>query len=221
MKKRGTFITLEGIDGAGKTTQFRRLVRYLRRLGYRVCATREPGGTVVGERIRRILVRAGQAESGPSPLTELLLLYAARAQLLEEVIRPALARGQLVVSDRFNDASIAYQGYGRKLGAATVRALDRVVCGPTQPALTLVLDLHPWLALDRARSRQARRKSRLERFEAQGLAFQERVRAGYLAVARQDPRRVRLVRADRPPAQVQAEIRRLADQFLARRKRTP
>jgi dTMP kinase len=227
VKKRGIFITLEGIDGTGKTTQHRRLVRYLGGLGYRVCATREPGGTPLGEQIRPFLqghgrgrpraARGGGEVASLGPLAELLLLYAARAQHLDEVVRPALGRGDIVVSDRFNDASFAYQGYGRKLGAATVRSVDRIVCGPTQPDLTLVLDLMPRTALRRARRRETRRNSRRSRFEAEGLKFQERVRAGYLAIARQESRRVKLVRADRPVAEVQTEIRRIVERFLGRR----
>ncbi len=153
------------------------------------------------------------------PLAELALIYAARAQHLEEVVRPALSRGQIVVSDRFNDASLAYQGYGRKLGVATVRPLDQIICGPTQPDLTLVLDLNPRRARARARRREARRNSRLGRFEAQGLKFQERVRAGYLALARRDLKRIKVVRADRPIGEVQAEIRDLVKAFLAARAR--
>lgn len=226
MKKRGIFITLEGIDGTGKSTQNRRLVRYLRGLGYRVCPTREPGGTPLGEQIRPILLgqarrrarpaRGGDEAADLHPLAELLLIYAARAQHLEEVVRPAIRRGDMVVSDRFNDASLAYQGYGRNLGAGTVRSIDRIVCGQTQPDLTLVLDLAPRTALRRARQRETRRNSQKSRFEAAGLKFQERVRAGYLAIARQEPRRVKVARADRPVAEVQAEIRRIVDTFLAR-----
>lgn len=225
--KHGLFITLEGIDGTGKSTQHRLLVRHLKALGYSVCATREPGGTQVGEQIRRILLwppaqyargradrnRKGKTCLAPTPLAELALIYAARAQHVQEVVRPALARGQLVISDRFNDASLAYQGYGRNLGVATVRALDRIVCGETQPDLTLVLDLHPQQALERIKGRNSGRS----RFEAEGLKFQQRVRAGYLALARQHPRRVRVVRADRPVAEVQAEIRRVVERFLGRR----
>ncbi len=238
MKKRDVFITLEGIDGAGKSTQHRRLVRYLGGLGYRVCATREPGGTPLGEQIRPVLQGHGPGRpraapgggeprtrtslvrgEAPSlgPLAELLLLYAARAQHLEEVVRPAIRRGDIVVSDRFNDASLAYQGYGRNLGAGTVRSIDRIVCGRTQPDLTLVLDLAPRIALRRARRRETRRNSRRSRFEAEGVKFQERVRAGYLAIARQEPRRVKVVRADRAVAEVEAEIRSIVDTFLARR----
>lgn len=226
--KRGLFITLEGIDGTGKTTQFRLLVKYLRGRGYRVCATREPGGTRLGEQIRRILLgshlptaagsnRRGRASRGPTPLAELVLMYAARAQLLQELIRPVLARGEVVVSDRFKDASLAYQGHGRGLGEETVRALDKVICGETQPDLTLVLDLAPRLALRRARGRETRRKSSRGRFEAQGLKFHDRVRAGYLALARQEPRRLKVVRADRSVAEVQAEIRSWVDALLSRR----
>lgn len=222
LKRPGILITLEGIDGTGKSTQHRLLVRHLRALGYRVCDTREPGGTRVGEQIRRILVKQPvRVELGKElrPLAELALIYAARAQHLEEVVRPALSRGQIVVSDRFNDASLAYQGYGRKLGVATVRSLDQIICGPTQPDLTLVLDLHPRRARARARGREARRNSRLGRFEAQGLKFQERVRAGYLALARRDLKRIKVVRADRPIGEVQAEIRDLVIAFLAARAR--
>jgi dTMP kinase len=218
--RRGLFITLEGIDGSGKTTQFRRLVTYLRRRGYPVRATREPGGTRVGEEIRQILLaeHVGHCDR-LAPLTELTLMYAARAQHLEEVVRPALVRGQLVISDRFNDASVAYQGYGRQLGAPVVRAMDRTICGRTQSDLTLVLDLPPRLALERARGREARRRSKRGRFEAQSLRFHERVRAGYLAIARREPGRVKVVQADLPVAEVQKQIRRLVDSFLMKRNR--
>ena len=218
--KRGLFITLEGMDGSGKTTQFRSLVKYLKRSGYPVRATREPGGTRVGEEIRQVLLmeRGGRPDKLVA-LTELTLMYAARAQHLEEVVRPALVRGQLVVSDRFNDASVAYQGYGRQLGAPLVRALDRIICGRTQSDLTLVLDLPPRLALERARGREARRRSKRGRFEAQSLRFHERVRAGYLAIARREPRRVKVVQADLPVKEVQEQIRRLVDSSLMKRSR--
>jgi dTMP kinase len=216
MGQRGIFITLEGIDGAGKSTQVRRLVNYLRQLGHSVCATREPGGTRVGEQVRGILLAS--VTERLAPLVELALMYAARAQHLEEVVRPALARGRVVVSDRYNDASFAYQGYGRKLGVKIVRAFDRIVCGKTQPDLTIVLELDPRTSLARAQGRETRRSSRHGRFESQGLKFHERVRAGYLALARQSPRRVKLVRADRPVEEIQTEIRSIVDAFLAQRK---
>lgn len=216
MRRRGIFITLEGIDGTGKSTQFRLLVRYLRRRGYRVCATREPGGTKVGEKVRSILLASCTGKL--APLAELALIYAARAQHLEEVVRPALARGDVVVSDRFNDASFAYQGYGRQLGVATVQAFDRVISGRTQPDLTLVFDLEPRVALARAHGREARRNSRHGRFETQGHAFHQRVWRGYLEIARRDPARVRLVDASRPVKDIQANVRELVDLFLGRQK---
>ncbi|HEV2492704.1 MAG TPA: dTMP kinase [Terriglobia bacterium] len=219
LKHRGTFITLEGIDGTGKSTQFRRLVSHLRKSGHRVRATREPGGTVVGEQIRRILLRRSQRarQQAPTPLAELALMYAARAQHLEEVVRPALERGEIVVSDRFNDASFAYQGFGRGLGRQRVKTLDRLICGQTQPDLTLLFDLDPRRALRRARGRDAHRNQRHGRFEAEGIGFQERVRAGYLAIARREPGRVRVVHADRSPGEVAREIREIVVAFLDRR----
>jgi len=215
--QRGLFITLEGVDGTGKSTQLRLLAHYLKKRGLAVRATREPGGTKVGERIRKILLAS--ATSQLAPLAELALIYAARAQHLQEVIRPALARGEIVLSDRYNDASFAYQGYGRELGVQTVRAFDRIICARTQPDLTLVLDLPPHLSLKRAQGRESRRKSKQQRFELQGMKFHKRVRDGYLAIARQEPRRVKAVQAGRPVAEVQAQIRKLVDAFLARRRK--
>ncbi len=212
----GIFITLEGIDGTGKSTHARRLAAYLRKRGIATVLTREPGGTKVGEQIRRLLLNPKITKM--SSLTELTLMYAAREQHLEEVVRPALARGHVVISDRYNDASFAYQGYGRMLGAQTVRALDRIICGSTQPELTLLLDLDPQAALGRARKRNKRQRVKNTRFENHGLKFQKRVRTGYLALARQQPRRIKLVQADRPVAEIEGEIRKIVDALLARRR---
>jgi dTMP kinase len=211
----GIFITLEGIDGTGKSTHARRLAAYLHKRGIATIVTREPGGTKVGEQIRRLLLNP--KINRLSSLAELTLMYAAREQHLEEVVRPALARGHVVVSDRYNDASFAYQGYGRMLGAKTVRDLDRVICGRTQPDLTLLLDLDPRTALGRARKRNTRLRMKNTRFENDGLKFQKRVRTGYLALARQQPRRIKLIEADRPVAEIQAEIRKIVDALLVRR----
>jgi dTMP kinase len=211
----GIFITLEGIDGTGKSTHARRLAAYLQRRGIATVVTREPGGTKVGEQIRRLLLNPKITRL--SSLAELTLMYAAREQHLEEVVRPALARGHVVISDRYNDASFAYQGYGRMLGAQTVRALDRIICGRTQPDLTLLLDLDPQTALSRARKRNTRKRVRNTRFENHGLKFQLRVRTGYLALARQQPRRIKMIHADQPVAEIEAEIRKIVDALLARR----
>jgi dTMP kinase len=203
------------LDGTGKSTQLRRAVQYIRKCGHPVLVTREPGGTRTGERIREILLASKTGKL--APLAELALMYAARAQLLEEKVRPALARGEVVVSDRYNTASFAYQGYGRKLGIATVRAFDRVICGTTQPDLTIILDLDPKHALGRARGRDTRRQSRLDRIEAQGRAFHQRVRAGYLALARRAPERIKVVRADQSIKELQRQVRALIEPLLARR----
>ena len=213
--KPGLFITFEGLDGTGKSTQLRRAVRYIRACGQRVLVTREPGGTRTGERVRDILLAPKTGKL--TPLAELALMYAARAQLLDERVRPALARGEVVVSDRYNTASFAYQGYGRKLGTATVRAFDRVICGKTQPDLTIILDLDPERALGRALGRGTGRRSRLDRIEAQGLAFHKRVRAGYRAIARRAPGRIKVVRADQSIDGLERQIRALIEPLLAQR----
>jgi dTMP kinase len=215
--KPGLLITFEGLDGTGKSTQLRRAVQYLRKCGHRVLVTREPGGTRTGERVRDILLASKTGKL--APLAELALMYAARAQLLEEVVHPALARGEVVVSDRYNTASFAFQGYGRQLGMATVRAFDRVICGKIQPDLTIVLDLEPERALARAQGRDTRRRSRHDRFERQSLAFHKRVRAGYLAIARSAPGRIKLVRADQTIEELQGQIRALIEPLLARADR--
>lgn len=215
LRKTGIFITLEGIDGTGKSTQHILLAQYLSKLGHKVRATREPGGTLAGEQIRDILLASKTRKL--SPLAELLLMYSARAQHLAEVVRPALARGEIVVSDRFSDASMAYQGFGRQLGIQIVRAIDQVVCGKTKPDLTLVLDLSPRLALKRAQRREVRHNSKHGRFELQGLDFHNRVRRGYLSIARNEPGRVKLIDANQNVAAVQDEIRRQVDQFLEKR----
>jgi len=211
----GIFITLEGIDGTGKSTHARRLRDYLLKRGIATVLTREPGGTKVGEQIRRLLLNPKITRL--SSLAELTLVYAAREQHLEEVVRPALARGHVVISDRYNDASFAYQGYGRMLGVQTVHALDRIICGRTQPELTLLLDLDPQAALARARTRNKRHRVKNTRFENHGLKFQKRVRAGYLALAQKQPRRIKVIQADRPVAEIEAEIHRIVDALLARR----
>ena len=213
----GVFISFEGLDGTGKSTQLSRAVSFIRKHGHRVLVTREPGGTRTGERIREILLTARTGKL--SPLAELTLMYAARAQLLEERVRPALARGEFVVSDRYNTASYAYQGYGRELGVATVRAFDRIICGTTQPDLTIILDLDPEQARGRTLGRETRKRSRPDRIEAQGPAFHKRVRAGYLDIARSAPERIKVVQADQSIEKLQRQIRKLIEPLLAGRKR--
>lgn len=190
MANRGVFITFEGMDGSGKTTQMRRLARRLRKQGRAVLETAEPGGTEIGSQIRRILLDS--ANHALSPTAELLLYFACRAQNVDESIVPALAAGTIVLSDRFTDSSLVYQGCGRGLGAESVLALDRIACRGLKPDLTLLIDIDLATSLARAEARN-RRGNGADRMERQEAAFYERVRDAYLALAAQEPGRFHIV----------------------------
>lgn len=192
--KRGRFITLEGVEGAGKSTLLQSLAEVLRARGLAVCATREPGGTPLAESIRR-LVLDRRAENVP-PATELLLMFAARAAHVAQLIEPALARGEWVLCDRFTDASRAYQGGGRGLDPQAIEALAAVAHPGLSPDLTLLLDLPPETGLARARARAGHG----DRFEDEQLAFFARVRARYLELAAVEPVRIRVLDATLPQA---------------------
>ena len=152
MSRRGKFITFEGLDGTGKSTQMRKLAAALRAAGHKVVETREPGGTPTGEKIRRVLLDS--ATEGLSPFAEMALMFASRAQHIAEVIQPALEHGQIVLCDRFTDSTEAYQGGGRKLGSEAVLELHRVLCGDLQPDMTILLDSDPAMSVGRARTPQ-------------------------------------------------------------------
>ena len=210
MSRRGKFITFEGLDGTGKSTQLRKLAAELRAAGHTVVETREPGGTMTGEKIRKVLLDSGTA--GLSPQAEMALMFASRAQHIAEVIEPALAQGSVVLCDRFTDSTEAYQGSGRKLGSEVVRELHRVLCGNLQPDLTILLDSDAALSVSRARQRN-RRDSKVSsrghdenRFEQETRAFFARVHEGYLAIAKREPGRVAVVDARGTPAQTHARI---------------
>jgi dTMP kinase len=197
----GKFITLEGIEGAGKSTLAQFASAWLGRHGIAVRLTREPGGTPLAERVRQIVLERGAEPV--SPLTETLLMFAARALHVENVIRPALARGEWVVCDRFTDATRAYQGSGRGVDAALIDALALAVHGDLKPDCTLLLDLPVSAGLARARTRPG---ATADRFEAETVGFFEKVRAGYLALARREPQRFRIVDATVPLAEVEQRI---------------
>jgi len=199
-KAGGRFITVEGIEGVGKSTNLSFVANELRRAGHAVVESREPGGTALGERIRDLLL---SPDTRIAPLTELLLMFAARSAHLEEVIRPALLSGKWVVCDRFTDASHAYQGGVRGLSAATIDTLASLVQGDLRPDLTLLLDA----PLKVAEERQAGRGHR-DRFEQESLEFFGRVQKAYLDLAAREPGRIRLIDAGRPLAAVQEDIRR-------------
>lgn len=204
----GTFITFEGLDGCGKSTQLERLADKLRDSGLSVTATREPGGTATGNKIRELLLdtRTGKLD----PIAELTLMFASRAQHLAEVILPALAAGDIVLCDRFTDSSEAYQGGGRKLGSQRVLDLHRVVCGDIKPDTTILMDSDVAASVDRARRRNRARSTGdaadENRFESENRAFFTRVHTAYLEIAKREPERVKLINARGTPDQTQKKI---------------
>ncbi|PYB74982.1 MULTISPECIES: dTMP kinase [Pseudomonas] len=205
----GLFITLEGPEGAGKSTNREYLAARLREQGVDVVMTREPGGTPLAERIRELLLAPSEERMAVD--TELLLMFAARAQHLAEVICPALARGAVVLCDRFTDATYAYQGGGRGLSVERIAILESFVQGELRPDLTLVFDLPVEVGLARAAAR-----GRLDRFEQEGQAFFEAVRQAYLQRAGQQPQRYRLLDAAQPLSAVQQAIDALVPGILER-----
>lgn len=207
------FISFEGLDGCGKTTQVRLLADYLTRRDIPVAELREPGGTPVGEAIRALLLSS--RNRGLLPLSELLLYYAARNQNLHRQIVPAQAEGKWVLCDRFADASTAYQGYGRGLDLSVVETLDRMVNGGRKPDLTLLIDIEPSLSLARARNRNRRTGLDEGRFEAESLAFFHRVREGYLQIAAREPGRVRVLDGSRTIQALHGEVVGLISPFLS------
>jgi dTMP kinase len=195
---RGQFITFEGLDGSGKTTQIRKLATWLEKRGHAAVVTRQPGGTPTGDRIREILLDARNA--GLAPAAEMALMFADRAQAIEQVIQPALDDGKIILCDRFTDSSEAYQGGGRELGSETILAMHRLVCGNLQPALTILLLPSFDASLARARHRNTRDEKRTGknegRFEAEQDAFFRRVWEKYREIAKREPQRVVLIEGD-------------------------
>jgi dTMP kinase len=195
--QRGRFITFEGLDGCGKSTQLAKLAAVLRAQGLTVVVTREPGGTPTGEKVRHLLLDTNT--SSLAAFAELALMFAARAQHIEEVIQPALSEGQLVLCDRFTDSTEAYQGGGRKLGSEAVLTLHRILCASLQPELTILMDSDVAMSVDRARrrnqSRSVQAKGDENRFEQESRAFFGRVRSAYLAIAAREPQRMVVVDA--------------------------
>jgi dTMP kinase len=215
-KKQGRFITLEGLDGCGKSTQLNLLAEALRRRGLAVIMTREPGGTPIGEKIRSVLLNS--STGGLSPWAELALMFASRAQHIDELIRPALKAGNWVLCDRFTDSSEAYQGGGRRLGSEVVREMNRIVCRGFQPDLTIYMDSDVGASVDRARSRNKASTGAGEqdenRFEQESRAFFERVRQKFLEIARREPERVTMIDARRSIEVVSSDIMGVVEKKL-------
>jgi dTMP kinase len=204
---RGALITVEGVEGSGKSTQCRHLAALLRGRGLEVVETSEPDGTPLGQAVRGLF----EFEPRPSPLTQAFLFLAARQEHVARVIQPALARGAVVLSDRYTDATLAYQGYGQGLDLQTIHELNALATGGLLPDLTLLLDLDPGMGVRRIAGRP------LDAFERMDVAFHQRVREGYLEIARADKRRVLVFDAARDPDLVHVDIARAVDEFLGRR----
>ena len=209
------FITFEGVEGSGKTTQIQRLKRYLTQKGFPCRVTREPGGCPIGEKIRKILLNPEHREM--SPLSELLLYEASRAQHVTEVVKPLLKKGLIVLCDRFSDASIAYQGYGRKLDLKWVERLNRLSSQGIKPDITFLLDCPSDVGLKRALQRnQMLKKEKEERFEREKIQFHHRVRKGYLSIAKKEPHRVKVIDTREGEEKVFEKIRRIVDELIVR-----
>lgn len=204
---KGFFISLEGGEGAGKSTQHKHIVDWLSKQGKTVLETREPGGTKVSEQIRQVLLDTRNA--GLDAMAELLLMFAARSQLTREVILPALTEGKVIVCDRFADASYAYQGGGRQLGSDTVAIVEKLVLEDLQPDLTLLFDIPVEEGMRRVASR-----GEADRFEVESVRFFERVRTAYLDRAASDPQRFRVIDASQDEATVWRQVRRILEESI-------
>ena len=203
--KRGFLITFEGPEGCGKSTQSQRLGDFLKRRGFPVVVTRDPGGTRLGEAIRRRLL---SARNHFSPLTEVFLYELSRADLVRRVIRPALKRKAIIVSDRFSDSTVVYQGMAGGVPLSFIRRIDRKACRGMRPDLTLLLDV----PVQKGLSRSLKKKKFLDRMEQKSLAFHQKVRRGYLTLCRKNPRRIRLIRSagkEMIQKQIQEEVTRV------------
>ncbi len=210
--KRGIFITFEGPEGCGKSTHAQLLYDFLKERAYNCVLTREPGGTMAGEEIRNILLHSNGIKI--SDLTELFLFEAARAEIVEELIRPSLAKGGIVICDRFTDATICYQGYAGGVNLKAIEILNDVATGALKPDITILLDVDTATGLSRAKSKG------MDRMETKEFAYHKRVRAGYLKLAEKYPRRIKVIKVDGSIEYTQAFVRREAERVIQRYKRT-
>jgi dTMP kinase len=211
LKLNGVFLSVEGIEGVGKSTVVKYIAEYLTLAAREVILTREPGGTKIAESIRQILLDPN-IEEKINPDTELLLMFACRSQLITQVIQPALQAGKWVISDRFVDASYAYQGGGRKMNVSHIQMLDQWIVNELKPKVTILLDAPPSLGLARAKNRGPH-----DRIEQEKVDFFERVRMGYLQQAKADSKRFRIIDATQPLKKVQHDIKYILDELLHER----
>jgi dTMP kinase len=209
------FITFEGVEGSGKTTQIQRLKKYLTQKGIPCKVTREPGGCPIGEKVRKILLNPDHREM--VPISELLLYESARAQHVKEVIEPFLKKGGIVLCDRFRDATLAYQGYGRKIDLKWIERLNHLSSQGIKPDVTFLLDCPSDVGLKRALQRnRTLKQENEERFEKEEIQFHRRVRKGYLAIAKKEPRRVKVIDTRQGEEKVFEKIRRIVDELVVR-----
>ncbi|MBI5181766.1 MAG: dTMP kinase [Nitrospirae bacterium] len=212
MKKKGLFITFEGIEGCGKTTQMNLLSDYLKKEGVSVLKTREPGGTKIGEKIRDILLNPDNKKMAKE--TEILLYGASRMHHVKELIEPAIKAGKIVLCDRYADSTLAYQGFGRNMGVSFIKKVCPLSLGTIQPDLTILLDLDVKAGLDRIRNRKGGR----DRIEKEKIAFHNRVRKGYLRLAMASKGRIKVVRADKEIDEIQKEIKSIVTKRLLKKR---
>ena len=205
-RAKGVFITFEGIEGCGKSTHAGLLSKYLKRRGCRCVLTREPGGTRLGEEVRKVLLSSKGLHI--SDLTELFLFEACRAQIVKDIIRPALDKKNIVICDRFSDATFSYQGYGGKIDIDTIKTLDKAATGGLKPDLTVLLDIDTLEGLRRAK------KKGVDRIESKDTAYHKRVRAGYLKLSKRYPDRIRIIKVAGEIPEVQAAVRKEVDSVL-------
>lgn len=204
MAKRGVFITFDGPEGCGKSTHSRLIAEYLKSKGKDVVHTREPGGTEIGERIRGILLN--QRNKGMTVMTEAFLYLAARAQIVDEVIKPALKQGKILICDRFQDATVVYQGYAGGLDIKLLDELGKIAAGGLRPDLSVFLDIDAGLGLKRAGCK--------DRMEKKSLSFHKKVKNGYLSLAKKDPERIKVVKVGGSIEQTQQKLRKIVDALL-------
>lgn len=209
--KKGIFITFEGIEGCGKSTHSKLIFEYLKKLGYDCVYTREPGGTKLGEEIRKVLLSSNGVRI--SDLAELFLFEACRSQIVKEVIEPVLDKKKIVICDRFGDATVCYQGYGGKIDIKVIKALNRISTGNLTPDLTILIDIDTSEGLKRAR------KKGIDRMESKDVAYHKRVRAGYLRNAKDEPKRIKVIKMEGSIDLVQAGIKKEVDLAVRKFKR--
>lgn len=215
-KRKGFFITVEGCEGCGKSTQSELLKQYLKQKGLKVVLTREPGGSIVAEQVRNILLNP---KTKISPVCELMLYESARAQHVEEIIKPNLEKGNIVICDRFTDSTLAYQGYARKIDLKTIEKLNDIATCSIKPDLTIYLDIKPYIGIQKAKSASEKKSFKNgDRIERENIVFHNAVRRGFLALAKKFPNRIKTVKTNSVIEKTQRDVNKKIDKFFIKKK---